>query len=485
MQFNTYSYLLYLTVAVVLFWMLPVRYRRPYVLVASMLFYASWSLTYLGLPLVVCAVSFFAAGRMRREPANSRFWLWCGIGFVLAVLAFFKYRGFILENTVAMIGASRLLPVALLTMFVLPLGISFYSFEAVSYLLDTRQGRVKSTSFMDLCLFVMFWPHLIAGPIVRVRELMPQLKFDRPFDDSLMLAGLDRVIWGLVQKNLFANYVGSWVDQGFTPRAAALNTTVDNWFLAVAFGLQIYFDFAAYSNLAIGTAQLIGVNLPENFRYPYHAKNPSDFWGRWHMTLSRWIRDYVFFPLNARYKGAPVPLCLSLLGSMALVGLWHGAGWGFILWGVLHGFYLVVYHTYESLKDKFPRLLDSKPSRWTVQLLTLAGVTAAWVPFRASTLHQTWTMLSSMLFHIRILSSGHFPLSYAASFYLSTLLIIAFCGIEPYLGGLAAWFDNVVQKSQSALVCNMLIVRPAIYAFGLLIFMIFDGQDTKFIYFQF
>src|SRR6516225_12164241 len=249
MQFNTYSYLLYLTVAVVLFWMLPVRYRRPYVLVASMLFYASWSLTYLGLPLVVCAVSFFAAGRMRREPANSRFWLWCGIGFVLAVLAFFKYRGFILENTAAMIGASRHLPAVLLTMFVLPLGISFYSFEAISYLLDTGQGRVKSASFRDLFLFIMFWPHLIAGPIVRTRELIPQLKFDKPFESRFIFSGLDRLLLGLVQKNLIANMIGGWVDEGFLPKAAALNTTIDNWALAVAFGIQIYFDFAAYTNM--------------------------------------------------------------------------------------------------------------------------------------------------------------------------------------------------------------------------------------------
>jgi D-alanyl-lipoteichoic acid acyltransferase DltB (MBOAT superfamily) len=142
-----------------------------------------------------------------------------------------------------------------------------------------------------------------------------------------------------VQKNLIANTIGSWVDDGFLPKAAALNTTIDNWALAVAFGIQIYFDFAAYSNMAIGAARLIGITLPENFRFPYHAANPVDFWSRWHMTLSRWIRDYVFFPLNAGFQDKKLRLYGSLVAVMGVVGLWHGAGWGFVLWGVMHGVY--------------------------------------------------------------------------------------------------------------------------------------------------
>ncbi len=199
-----------------------------------------------------------------------------------------------------------------------------------------------------------------------------------------MLRGLDRLIWGLVQKNLIANSLGSWVDQGFLPGAAALNTTIDNWFLAAAFGLQIYFDFAAYSNMAIGAAQLIGIQLPENFQFPYLARNPVDFWSRWHMTLTRWIRDYLFFPINARYRGAPVPLYLSLLGTMAVIGLWHGAGWGFVLWGVLHGAYLVLYRMFERLHEtRLPQLAEARWVRACWRVFTLLAVTAAWVPFRA------------------------------------------------------------------------------------------------------
>ncbi|MDP2996688.1 MAG: MBOAT family O-acyltransferase [Bryobacterales bacterium] len=284
----------------------------------------------------------------------------------------------------------------------------------------------------------------------------------------------------VVQKNLFANSMGSWVDDGFLSRVAGLNTTLDNWFLAVAFGLQIYFDFSAYSNMAIGTARLLGVQLPENFRYPYHAGNPAEFWSRWHMTLSRWIRDYVFFPINARHGGAPAPLYLSLIGAMALVGLWHGAGWCFVVWGGLHGLWMVLFRIFERVRDRmFPQLAGSWWLGGILRAFTLAAVTATWIPFRAGSLEQSWAMLSSMLFRFQP------GLSYSVNFYLVTLLFAGFCVIEPYLARLMEWFDTWCAERTVALAANQYAFRPLIYAWGLLMFMIFDDQDTQFIYFQF
>jgi alginate O-acetyltransferase complex protein AlgI len=476
MQFNSYSYLLFLALAVILFWRLPVSWRRVYVLALSLLFYASWSIAFLLLPLSICAITYFCASRMRRSPQNKRFWLWLGIAAVLSGLAFFKYSAFLLQNL------KPLLPggVPAIAALVLPLGISFYTFEAVSYLLDVRQGRVSSTSFVDLCLFVLFWPHLIAGPIVRFRELAPQLRFDRPFERESVIRGLDRLVLGLVQKNLFANSLAGWVDDGFLPRVAHLNTFLDNWCLAAAFGLQIYFDFAAYSNMAIGAAQLIGVRLPENFRCPYHAQNPVEFWSRWHMTLSRWIRDYLFFPINARHKGAPLPLYTSLMGVMALVGLWHGAGWGFVLWGTLHGAYLVAYRVFETLqKTRFASVASSRPVALGWRLATLAAVTAAWVPFRAATLDQAWSMLRTMV------ASPSLAFSYSVNFYLATSLLCLFCLLEPYLERIVSGLDQFMCRHQPLMLGNHLAFRPLLYAVGLLLFMIFDDRDTQFIYFQF
>jgi D-alanyl-lipoteichoic acid acyltransferase DltB (MBOAT superfamily) len=322
----------------------------------------------------------------------------------------------------------------------------------------------------------MFWPHLIAGPIVRIRELLPQLKFDKPFQSRFMFAGLDRLLLGLVQKNLIADTIGSWVDDGFLPKVAALNTSVDIWALAVAFGIQIYFDFAAYSNMAIGAAQLIGITLPENFGFPYHAANPADFWGRWHMTLSRWIRDYVFFPLNARFYDRKLRLYISLVGIMGVVGLWHGAGWGFILWGLMHGVYLAAYRAFESWRGAGtpePLVL-----RIGVRFATLAAVVAAWVPFRAVSLEQAMMMLKSMF------GSFSFGFSYSINFYLIVLLWCAWIAAEPAISKLVARIGEPFTPTFLGIL-NGSLFRPAGYAALLLLFLAFDERDTQFIYFQF
>jgi D-alanyl-lipoteichoic acid acyltransferase DltB (MBOAT superfamily) len=321
----------------------------------------------------------------------------------------------------------------------------------------------------------MFWPHLVAGPIVRTRELFPQLKFDKPFESRFVFAGLDRLLLGLVQKNLIADTIGSWVDDGFLPKAAALNTSIDNWALAIAFGIQIYFDFAAYSNMAIGAAQLIGITLPENFRFPYHAANPADFWLRWHMTLSRWIRDYLFFPLNAGFHDNKLRLYVSLVTVMGIVGLWHGAGWGFVLWGLMHGVYLATYRAFESWRGESPQPLAL---RIGLRLTTLGAIVAAWVPFRAVSLEQAMTMLKSMF------GGFSFGFSYSVNFYLMTLFWCAWLALEPTFAKLIARMGDPDRPGFSG-VLNANLFRPVGYAVLLLLFMVFDDRDTQFIYFQF
>jgi alginate O-acetyltransferase complex protein AlgI len=474
-QFNSYSYLLALVVVVPLFWALSPRLRRPFVLTLSGLFYASWSLTYAPLPFAICVVVFICGRIIVSHPASASAALKLGIGSTLAVLILFKYGAFLQTNLGVLLRAFGYHSIGNVVLIALPLGISFYTFEAISYLLDAKQGRVGRIGFADLVMFVTFWPHLIAGPIVRVRELVPQLKFEKAYEPAMLVRGLDRLVWGLVQKNLFANNLAPFVDEAFLPQAAHLNTTVDNWFCALAFGLQIYFDFAAYSNMAIGVACLMGVRLPENFNYPYHALTPPDFWSRWHMTLSRWIRDYLFFPINARFRGAPVPLYLSLIGVMALVGLWHGAGWGFAIWGTMHGFYLVAYRVWEAVSNtRLKRLGAWPPMRWLWQGLTIAAVMAAWIPFRANTLGQAGIMLRSL-----VIPHGLHP-SYTVNFYLVTLLAAGIAAVEPL--AVAALTRLEAKISQPA---SLFLWRPALYAFGLLLFLVFDDRDTQFIYFQF
>jgi alginate O-acetyltransferase complex protein AlgI len=474
-QFNSYSYLVILAPLVLLFWGLPARFRHTYLLILSLLFYTSWTWIYAPLPLLVCSGAFLCARQIIKKPESARRMMWVGVGFVLSVLAFFKYRGFVVENLGWMLRPLGMSPRILTVSLALPLGISFYSFEAISYLIDTQQGRLKQTRFRDLSLFVTFFPHLIAGPIVRVRELIPQFAFNKTFNNAMLLRGLDRLLLGLVQKNLIANNLAAWVDEGFMPGAVSGNTTIDNWALAIAFGLQIYFDFASYSNMAIGTAQLFGIALPENFKFPYHAVSPADFWNRWHMTLSRWIRDYLFFPINAKYQSALVPLVLSLVGIMALVGLWHGAGWGFVIWGLMHGCYLAAYRLWEIIGERrFPRFLKSRLAVGLWRIFTLLAVTAAWIPFRASSLKQAVSMLRSL-----VVPHGLRP-SYQVNFYLITLLVIVYTLLEPLL---AKWFERLDKHIPEAL--RLALWRPAVYACALLLFLIFDDRNTQFIYFQF
>jgi alginate O-acetyltransferase complex protein AlgI len=480
MQFNSYSYVLLLIPAAGLFWGLPAAWRRWYVLALSLAYYATWKLAFLAVPLVLCTGVHLLVRGMIRQPRSARMRFWSGIGFVLTIFLFFRYRDFLLGNFNSLLALLRVAPVTTALRLAVPLGISFYSFEAISYLIDAKQGRIKASRFPDLYLFVMFWPHLMAGPIVRFRELAPQFGFSKPFELPMLIRGLDRLILGLVQKNVLANPLGAWVDDGFLPNAIRTNTTIDSWALAVAFGLQIYFDFAAYSNMAIGAAQMIGVTLPENFRFPYHAWNPSDFWNRWHMTLSRWIRDYLFFPVNARFRGAPAPLYFSLLGIMALVGLWHGPGWGFVLWGMLHGVYLVLYRIWENARGEGrPPVAASSLSGWLWRGFTLAAVTAAWVPFRASTGALAVHMLASMFGRFR------FGLSYGPNFYLVTLLGVLICALEPALTRLWERLERFSGVEAGHFTAYTGIVRPLVYALGLLLFLAFDERNMQFIYFQF
>lgn len=479
MQFNSYSYLLALFPFTVIYWLLPsAKARKWYLLIASAWFYASWNLAYAPLPFLLCGIAYLCARRIQKEQGiGASRWMWRGIGIVLAVLAFYKYRDFLLDNFNRILTLAGQNPLTFAWQVALPLGISFYSFEAISYLIDTRQGRVKEVEYPSLALFVTFFPHLIAGPIVRVRELVPQFSQFKQFDRSLLIAGLDRLLWGLVQKNVFANSLALFVNEGFAPAAIPNNSTIDNWTLTVAFGLQIYFDFASYSNMAIGTAKLLGITLPENFRFPYHAANPSDFWQRWHMTLSRWIRDYLFFPINAKYAGAPGPLYISLIVIMALVGLWHGAGWGFVLWGAMHGLWLVLYRIWERLVEKHPSLGTALWTRVPVRIATVAAVMAAWVPFRASTLADALTMLGSMTASIR------WHAGYSINLYLVTAALSAFCVIEPWLVSITDRIERWLIAQRFSWVPS--IVRPLVYAAFLLLFLIFDDQDVQFIYFQF
>ena len=367
-RFNSSVYVLFLVVVVLAVWLTPARARRWVLLGFSYLFYASWHWPYLGLLIGLATINHWGAQWIVAGPPNRK---WRG-GWVLAanvfLLGLFKYSSWLCENVNAVAdwtGAQAILPVP---HWILPLGISFYVFEGISYTVDIIRKRERIHSFWDFQLFIAFFPKLIAGPIMRAKELLPQI--EKPvtrLTSGTFLDGTWLLATGMFLKVVLADGLAPQVDQAFARPIEGVGTT-DVWLMAVAFGLQIYLDFSSYSRMAIGSARLCGIQLVDNFNYPYSATSPVDFWNRWHMSLSRWIRDYLFFPLLG--KSATLgAMCRAALMSMTLCGIWHGAGWPFLLWGAYHGALISGYHivTYRKRNSAAPdaarRSQSGPPSR--------------------------------------------------------------------------------------------------------------------------
>ena len=390
MLFNSFEYLLFLPVAWALFWAAPVRHRVSVLLVASYVFYASWSVPYAAMVfgLVVANYLFgLALGRTRHKRA----FLGAFIAFDLGVLAVFKYVDFGLRSMAA---GARLFGVELdppLLQLVLPLGISFFTFEFIHYLVDIYRGDVPVHSFTRFHVFAAFFPTQIAGPIKRFQQFVPSLMSIGHFDAPLARDGLMLIGRGLGKKVLLADRLSPFANRGFAAAADGSIATADAWLVTLAFSLQIFFDFSGYTDIARGSAALFGFRIPINFDGPYLATSIADFWHRWHISLSTWLRDYVYIPLGGSRR-ARIVVMRNLLITMLLGGLWHGAAWHFVAWGGLWGAGLALHH----LLRPYIRL---RPSR----LVTIAGwaftqtfVLIAWVLFRADSFSAAAVMLRAM-----------------------------------------------------------------------------------------
>lgn len=343
---------------------------------------APWSPQWLGLIVGSCIMNFLIGRRLSRRSSSSPRPPLLVVGVVanLAFLGVFKYAG-LFAKTVEWLSDSGI-PAP---HFILPLGISFFTFQQIAYLIDASRGETEEYHFTDYLLFVSFFPQLIAGPIVHHREMMPQFRMHSGIGWHRHLPiGFGIFAIGLFKKVVVADPCAVIANPLFATAAAeggrAL-TMGEGWTAAIAYSMQIYFDFSGYSDMAIGAALLFGIRLPLNFHSPYKATSIIDFWRRWHMTLSRFLRDYLYIPLGGSRRG-PARRYINLLATMLLGGLWHGAGWTYVLWGGLHGAYLCANHGWLHLRKKFQ--LKSLPKPLAIGLTFLA-VIIAWVPFRAGT----------------------------------------------------------------------------------------------------
>jgi alginate O-acetyltransferase complex protein AlgI len=390
--FNSYIFLFaFLPVTLLVYWLIPAStWRLAALTLASCVFYAYWDWRYLPVMLLSTSADWVAGEVMVRtgRPRLRRAALIAAIVVNLGLLGVFKYMGFFLtqlNGAAGLFGGAAPLPVLRV---VLPIGISFYTFNAMSYAIDVYRRQVRTArNFVHYIAFVSMFPHLIAGPIVRYADLDGQLRRLEPrLTAGLAGSGLYFFSMGMAKKLLFADvlapYVNNlWLHHTHLGMGGA-------WAASLGFSLQLYFDFSGYSDMAVGLALLLGFRFPQNFDSPYKSVNISDFWRRWHMTLSFWFRDYVFIPLGGSRRG-PWRSLANLIIVMALAGLWHGAAWTFVIWGLLHGLYLAVHAVCR-------RAGLTPPWRWLNRLLTFLAVVVAWVFFKAANVREAMDVLAGM-----------------------------------------------------------------------------------------
>jgi D-alanyl-lipoteichoic acid acyltransferase DltB (MBOAT superfamily) len=388
MLFPTVEFALFFPVVLVLSWALMSRQRlwKPFIVVASYVFYgyASWKFCLL-LAGVTLGNQAAAVAISRTASERGRGWLLgVAVAFDLGMLGVFKYYAFFVENWDRALGPFSL-PLPLLTI-ALPIGVSFFTFQAISYVVDVKRRLVEPASTIDVAIYLSFFPHLVAGPIVRAREFLPQLQAPRDPTKVAVGSGIALIGLGLVKKLAIADTLArSVVDPVFAVPGAYSGP--DLWLAAYAYTAQIYCDFSGYTDMAIGLALLMGYVFPQNFRSPYRSTGFSDFWRRWHMTLSRFLRDFLYIPLGGNRKGK-WKTYRNLMLTMVLGGLWHGAAWPFVLWGFFHGTCLCIEHAWRG-RVKLPAWL-----RWFV---TFHLVVFGWILFRSTSLPAAGKYFSGLL----------------------------------------------------------------------------------------
>jgi alginate O-acetyltransferase complex protein AlgI len=456
--------------------------------VASLFFYGYWDTSLLPL-IVVSIVANFALGKALFAN-RSKAILIVGLCFNLGLLGYFKYAGFFVENVEKLFGTK----IAELNI-VLPLAISFFTFQQVAYLVDVYKRRAIEPDFLNYCLFVSFFPQLISGPIVHHSEMMPQFRDAARewFSRKLFPVAIAFIAIGLYKKVVLANGISPMADEVFLTAQTDVPALWDAWKGAFAYTFQIYFDFSGYTDMAVGIALLFGIRLPMNFNSPYKAASIIDFWRRWHMTLSRFIRDYIYIPLGGGRAGKSRRYA-NLMLAMLIGGLWHGAGWTFVIWGGLHGLYLIINHGWRRFGpgSAQPGLV----SIWSGRILTFLAIVVAWVFFRAEDVGDAMRLLTGMA---GLADSGLSTARLQDVLVLVVMVLIVwftpnscemFRAVKPVLVPDNAVGEAEISPSAVARIPSMLRLKsyaltPVLIAIGLVgLLIVIDGgeQSQNFIY---
>lgn len=464
MLFNTTHFFVFLAVVLALFYASPRRLRRYILLAASYFFYGSWNYKFIVLLLTLTAIDYTAGIWIEKAQTGPRkkavliLSLCANLGF----LGFFKYYNFLASNLALLLGQG---PHAFFRDIVLPLGISFHTFQSMSYVIDVYRGEQQAVRDpIDYALFICFFPQLVAGPIVRARNFFHDLFHWQPPGSEDVARGVMLLALGLTKKMAFADQFAKVANDYFR-NVAANPGWLSAWSGVIAFGLQIYFDFSGYTDMAIGMAKLLGFHFPVNFRRPYLAASITDFWRRWHISLSTWLRDYLYISLGGNRHGKWMTY-RNLMLTMLLGGLWHGASWNFVIWGGYHGLWLSLE---RALRGKRP-VSDQWDWLYPVKAITtFALVMISWVFFRARDLPQSLQIIGQMFSG----SAGHLLL---ANWHIELIAIaLALAIVEEKLD----WFERVIRAPMVAYASALALMLFSIEVFGVI------DERIPFVYFQF
>ena len=463
MLFNSAQFILFFLVVLLLYYLLPTRSRRWLLLAASYFFYMCWNPKFIVLLLTLTLIDFFAALWIESSVGAKRTAaLWFSVGANLLFLGFFKYYNFFAANVAQSLGRT---PSAFAFDIILPLGISFHTFQSISYVVDVYRNEQKPIrSLVDYALFIAFFPQLVAGPIVRAREFFADFYHWRPPSPQMIQSGILMMLLGLMKKMIAADQFAQVANLYFA-NVTATPGFYPAWSGVAAFSLQIFFDFSGYTDIAIGSAALLGYHFPENFRRPYLAASITEFWRRWHMSLSKWLRDYLYIPLGGN-RGGSLATYRNLMVTMLLGGLWHGASWNFIIWGGYHGGLLAV--------ERFAGVDPHRTVAWYWRIpragLTFVLAAIGWVFFRAASFPDASYVLGQM-FNRQL--QGKFLISTQLS-RLALLTLVLAIAEEKW-----NWFERLSRAP--------MLLFATVVTLSLLLVELFSVTDITipFVYFQF
>ena len=479
MLFNSIEFLYFLPIVFILYWFVfnkNLNLQNILLLVSSYFFYASWDYRFLFLLIFSTLLDYYTGIKMSDATSQKsrRFWFWLSVLINVGFLGVFKYFNFFVSSFADFVSVFGFKPDVWTLQFILPVGISFYTFHGLSYVMDIYNGKIKpERNFVTYSVFVSYFPLLVAGPIERATHLLPQIKINRNLNSDQAIQGIELILWGFFKKVVIADTMAGIVSQVYGDSASYDSTSL--MIAAVAFSFQIYGDFSGYSDIALGTSKLFGIDLLRNFNFPYLARNIAEFWKRWHISLSSWFRDYVYVPLG----GSRVSKALSIRNIFIIFlvsGFWHGANWTFIIWGVIHALLFVTSFMLGTNKQFRTDLITrERPLPRVIDLLhiaiTFGAVTIAWVFFRAGSVPQATDFLFNMLSGVdgkRLVFQNNQLLGYGISF----MVFIVMSGIILYRQ------NGFLKPTKMTQYYTSLILLVLITLFG-------EFSEQTFIYFQF